>query len=155
MTAAPELDLEAEIAAAQGPIVIPAPILIPELEDLTPAKCDEISRKIFNAVAHAQSALRLARKQEVKKKRLHKRARVRLTLAGDCPKVARNGYTTAERDAWVDQKSDSEEFAYEVAKVERESCQDYVAGLRDQGMLIATLGKSVQQAYGMAGRVER
>jgi hypothetical protein len=122
------------------------------LEDLTPSACDAMLKTVFNAVSVAQRELREARTVEVNARRTYKRASVKATLSPAAPKVTRGGYTTAERDAWVDDKVDAEEFAYDQAKAARESAEDYIRSLRDQGVLVATLAKSVQQAYGMAGR---
>jgi hypothetical protein len=74
-------------------------------------------------------------------------------LSGKAPKVARGGFTTAERDAWVDSEVADLQFAYDRAVVARESAQDHLRVLRDQAEIVRSLGASVRQAYELAGTV--
>jgi len=118
---------------------------------LTPVEIESKLRTLVNELGRARVALAQARDLEVNAKHEYKRARRRALLAGQAPKVARGGTTTAERDAWVDEQVSDLEFAYDRATVIRESAQDHLRTLRDQAEVVRSLGVSVRQAYELAG----
>jgi len=120
-------------------------------EPLTPLDIERRLRGLLNDLTRAQAALAQARDLEVDAKHELGRARRRALLSGKAPKVARGGYTTAERDAWVDSEVADLQFAYDRAVVARESAQDHLRVLRDQAEIVRSLGASVRQAYEMAG----
>jgi hypothetical protein len=120
-------------------------------EPLTPLSVEQTLRQLFNDLTRAQAALAQARDIEVGAKHELGRARRRAILSGQAPKVARGGFTTAERDAWVDSQVDDLQFAYDRAVVARESAQDHLRVLRDQAQIVRSLGASVRQAYELAG----
>jgi hypothetical protein len=121
------------------------------MEPLNPIDIERRLRGLFNDLSRAQSALAQARDLEVNAKHDLGRARRRALLSGKCPKVARGGFTTAERDAWVDNEVADLQFAYDRAVVTRESAQDHLRVLRDQAEIVRSLGASVRQAYELAG----
>ena len=97
-------------------------------EPLTPVDIERRLRGLLNDLTRAQAALAQARDIEVNAKHELGRARRRALLSGKAPKVARGGYTTAERDAWVDQEVADLQFAYDRAVIARESAQDHLRG---------------------------
>lgn len=120
-------------------------------EPLTPVDIERKLRQLVTDLARAQSALAQARDIEVDKKHDLNRARRRALLSEKSPKVTRGGYTTAERDAWVDDQVADLQLAYDKAVIARESAQDHLRVLRDQAEIVRSLGASVRQAYEMAG----
>lgn len=126
----------------------------PRFEPLTPVEVERQIRWIANQLTRVQADLRDARDEEVHAKHTFEREHRRALLSGDCPKVARGGYTTAERDAWVDERCAQVREAYELAEVKRKAAEEHLRTLYQQGTLAATLAKSVGQAYRMAGVAE-
>lgn len=124
---------------------------MPDPEHLTPLAIEQKLRQLVTELTRAQAALAQARDIEVDKKHEHDRARRRALLSEKSPKVTRGGYTTAERDAWVDEQVTDLRFAYDRAVVTRESAQDHLRVLRDQAEIVRSLGASVRQAYELAG----
>jgi multidrug efflux pump subunit AcrA (membrane-fusion protein) len=120
-------------------------------EPLTPVAIEAKLRHLVGELTRAQSALAQARDLEVDAKHEHDRARRRALLSEKSPKVTRGGYTTAERDAWVDEQVADLRFKYDRAIVTRESAQDHLRVLRDQAEIVRSLGASVRQAYELAG----
>lgn len=121
------------------------------MTELTPVAIERKLRELVNALAFAQSALREARDAEVKVKHEYERKHRRTLLSSDTPKVTRGGWTTAERDAYVDEKCEVEREAYEIAEAGRKAAEDHLKTVRDQSMIVMALGKSVGAAYSMAG----
>lgn len=120
-------------------------------EPLTPVDSERQLRWVLNALTRATFDLRETRDFEVATKHVFERARRLAMLGNDCPKVARGGYTTAERDAWVDGQCADEREEYELAEVKRKAAEDHLRTLREQSMVMAALAKSVNRAYDMAG----
>ena len=105
----------------------------------------------FTATRPAQAALAQARDLEVDAKHAHDRARRRAMPSGKAPRVARDGFTVAERDAWLDEQVADLRFDYDKAVVVRESAQDHLRTLFVQCELVRSLGTSVRQSYELAG----
>ena len=120
-------------------------------EPLTPVAVEAKLRALVNDLARAQASLRQARDLEVDARHEHDRARRRALLSEKSPKVTRGGYTTAERDAWVDQQVEDLKFAADKATVVREAAQDHLRTLLAQAEIVRSLGASVRQAYELAG----
>jgi hypothetical protein len=120
-------------------------------EPLTPLSVEAKLRSLFNSLTGAQVTLREARDREVDARHEHERARRRALLSEKSPKVTRGGYTTAERDAWVDEQCGDLKFAADKATVIREAAQDRLRVLLAQAEVVRSLGASVRQAYEMAG----
>lgn len=126
-----------------------------EMEPLTPVAVERKLRRIYNDMTGAQKVLAEARDIEVTAKHAYERAHRGAMLSDQCPKVARGGYTTAERDAWVDEQCTILRQTYEVAEVRRKAAEDHLRTLFQQGTLAAVLAKSVHQAYAMSGVGDR
>jgi hypothetical protein len=124
---------------------------IPQYEPLSPVDIEKQLRWVLNALTRAQAGLREARDEEVAAKHVFERAHRLAMLSGACPKVTRGGFTTAERDSWVNEQSVEPREAYELAEAKRRAAEDHLRTLRDQSMVMATLAKSVHQAYAMSG----
>ncbi len=122
-----------------------------EMEPLTPAGIERKLRWIGNEMTRAQKDLAVLRDDEVAAKHAFERARRAVMFSADCPKVTRGGYTTAERDAWVEERCTDERELYEIAEVRRKAAEDHLRTLFQQGTLAAVLAKSVHQAYATSG----
>lgn len=120
-------------------------------EPLTPAAIEAKLRWLVSELTRAQQTLARARDAEVDAKHALHAARRRALLSGECPKVSRNGWTTSERNAWVDDRVAELQLAYDRSVIVRESAQDHLRVLRDQAEIVRSLGASVRQAYEMAG----
>jgi len=120
-------------------------------EPLTPLGIEQKLRSLVTELSRAQAALAQARDLEVDVRHEYERARRRALLSEKSPKVTRGGYTTAERDAWVDEQVTDLRFKYDRAVVTRESAQDHLRVLRDQAEIVRSLGASVRTAYELAG----
>lgn len=122
------------------------------MNDLTtPVGVEAKLRQLVTDLSHAQFALADVRNAEVETKHAYEAAKRRALFSGDCPKVARGGYTTADRDAWVDEQVRSERYAYDVAVARREAAQDHLRVVRDQSMIVMALANSIRTAYQVAG----
>lgn len=120
-------------------------------EPLTPVDIERRLRRLVSDLTRAQQALAQARDLEVDRRHELNRERRRALLSQERPKVTRGGFTTAERDAWVDDRVAALQLDYDKAVIARESAQDHLRVLRDQAEIVRSLGASVRQAYEMAG----
>lgn len=102
----------------------------PQFEPLTPVEAERQIRWVQNHLTRAQADLRDARDEEVAAKHIYERAYRKVILSGDCPRVTRDGYTAAERDAWVADRCAEEHEAYELAEVKRSRIQPMSAKQR-------------------------
>jgi len=121
------------------------------MEPLTPLAVESRLRQLVTELSRAQAALAQARDLEVDAKHEHDRARRRAILSDKSPKVSRGGYTTADRDAWVDEQVADLKFSSDKATVVREAAQDRLRVLLAQAEIVRSLGASVRTAYEMAG----
>lgn len=124
------------------------------MSELSPVAIEGKLRALINDQTRAQRDLAQARNHEVELEHIYKRERRRAILGGDCPKVSRGGYTTAERDAWVEDRCANAEEAYDFAVAAREAATDHMRTLFSQSVAVSVLAKSVGQAYSFAGRGE-
>jgi hypothetical protein len=122
------------------------------VEPLTPVSIEAKLRSLVTELTRAQQSLAQARDLEVEAKHELNRARRKALLGGNAPKVARGGFTTAERDAWVDREVEDLQERYDRASVVRESAQDHLRVVRDQAEIVRSLGVSVRTTYEMAGQ---
>lgn len=124
---------------------------------LTPLASEAALEAIKNDAAAAWKTVMECRLAEVEAKKDYRKAKTRALLGGDCPRVGRDGVTVAHRDAWVDQETEDELYAYEAAKASTENAVDYLRTVRDQGSYIQSQHGSVKQAYQMvmSGAVEQ
>ena len=121
-------------------------------DDLTtPVGVESRLRSLVTELTKAQQSLSSARDTEVRNKHAYEAARRKALLSEECPKVARGGLTTAERDAWVDEQVKDERWLYGVAEARREAAQDHLRVVRDQAMVVMALSKSISAAYAVAG----
>jgi hypothetical protein len=124
-------------------------------DTLTPVEAERLLYQLYNDMSRARADLRDARDAEVTAKHVYQSKHRRMLLSRDCPKVTRGGYTTAERDAWVALQAEAEEQAFDLAEAKRKAAEDNLRTVRDQGVMAATLLKSANQAFAMAGTGER
>lgn len=118
---------------------------------LTPPLIEQRLRRLVTELSLGQRALAEARDNEVTARHDLNRARRKAILSGRAPKVSRDGYTAAERDAWVEEQVDAEQAAHDLAVVKRESAQDHLRVLFAQAEVVRSLGASVRQSYELAG----
>jgi hypothetical protein len=117
----------------------------------TPVGVEARLRHLVTDLSLAQRELAAKRDEEVKAKHAYHAARRRAIFAPESPKVARGGYTTADRDAWVDDKTANEHVMYDVAVAAREAAQDHLRVVRDQAMVVMAINSSMRTAYNVAG----
>jgi hypothetical protein len=120
-------------------------------EPLTPVAVEQRLRRLVNDLAAAQIALRQARDEEVDQRHEYDRAKRRAILSDKSPKVTRGGYTTADRDAWVEDQCADLKMAADKATVVREAAQDRLRVLLAQAEIVRSLSASVRTAYSLAG----
>jgi hypothetical protein len=120
-------------------------------EPLTPLAVETRLRHLVNDLTKAQADLRKARDDEVDARHKCEAVRRAALLSDESPKVTRGGYTTAERDAWVDDQCADLKFDADKATVVREAAQDRLRVLLAQAEIVRSLGASVRQAYELAG----
>lgn len=120
-------------------------------DELTPIQVEQKLRSLVTELTRAQQALAQARDVEVGTKHAYESAHRRALLSDERPKVTRDGFTAAERDAWVQERCAKQQRDYDIAEAKRKAAEDHLRTLRDQAVIVATLAKSVHQAYSMAG----
>jgi hypothetical protein len=54
----------------------------------------------------------------------------------------------------VAEKAAPQQRARDIAEAKRKAAEDHLRVLRDQAVIVATLAKSVHQAYSFAGRAD-
>jgi hypothetical protein len=118
-------------------------------EPLTPLDVETKQRQLLNELTRAEIALAQARDLEVDAKHAFERGRRRAILSEKSPKVTRGGYTTAERDAWVDEQVSDLQFDYDRAAVATEAARTHLRVLFAQCDLVRSLGAGVRTAYQM------
>lgn len=118
---------------------------------LTPVQVEQKLRQLVTDLTKAEQALRDARDAETAAEISYRSAHRRAMLSGECPKVTRGGYTTAERDAWVDDQCAEQWADYRIAQARREAASDHVRIQRDIAVTVQSLGALVRQAYAVAG----
>jgi hypothetical protein len=126
-----------------------------EMEPLTPLSIERKIRWIANEMTKADSTLAECHDDEIAAKHAFEREYRAAMLSADCPKVARGGCTTAERDAWVEEQCAPAKEAYDIAEVRRKAAEAHLRTLFQQGTLASVLAKSVHQAYQTSGAVDR
>lgn len=107
--------------------------------------------RVYDDIAKAAEALRQARDTEVNAKHEYESRRRQALLSKDRPKVSRDGWTVAERDAWVEEECAGDRLAYDLATVRRESAADHLRTLRDQSLLIMAIAKARQAEMALSG----
>ena len=121
-------------------------------EPLTPAAVEQKLRGLVNALTRTQLALAQARDGETETEVAYKKAHREAMMSPEGPVVARGGATVAVREAWVDHRCATEWEAYRRAQTARAKAEDLLRITRDQGVLVASLSKSVDTAYRVSGR---
>lgn len=122
-----------------------------QYEPMTPVGVERWLRHSITKLTHAEKALREARDAETTADIDYRRAHRRAMLSPQCPRVTRGGYTTADRDAWVDDQCDAEWEAYRLAVKTREAAQDHLRTTREISNAVQSLGALVRSTYTMAG----
>lgn len=120
-------------------------------EALSPVAIEAKLRWLVSELTRSQQALATMRDAEVKAIHDYKHAYRREILSSECPKVVRGGTTTAERDAWVDDRCAQQEFDRDIATAAREAAADHLRVVVTQSSIAQSLGRSVDSAYRTAG----
>ncbi|MER7014527.1 hypothetical protein ABT324_24145 [Saccharopolyspora sp. NPDC000359] len=120
-------------------------------ESLTPVQIEQKLRQCVTDLTKAEQALRTARDDETQAEVDYRSAYRQAMLSPDRPKVTRGGYTTSERDAWVDEQCAEQWQVYRIAQTQREAAQDHLRTVRDIATAVQSLGALVRTAYAVAG----
>lgn len=123
----------------------------PMRESLTPVDVEDRLRQAITDLTKAQSDLREARDAETDAELDYQSAQRRVLLSPECPPVRRDGYTAAERDAWVAQQVEELHAVYKRAKTRREAAEDHLRTVREVSSTVQSLGAMVRSAYQLAG----
>lgn len=113
----------------------------------TPPGAETALQSFSDALEPARIAVEDARNAEVLAKGVRDKARRWWLLSDECPRVARDAYTVAYRDAWVDSRIETEQDAYDAAKLARQAAVEHLKTLREQGIIQMGIAKSVSQTY--------
>lgn len=122
-----------------------------EASPLTPVDVEGRLRQAVTELTKSQAELRTARDVETDAELTYQSAHRRMLLSNECPPVRRDGYTAAERDAWVMQQVENEYGAYRHAKTRREAAEDHLRVTREIASTVQSLGAMVRSAYQLAG----
>jgi hypothetical protein len=79
------------------------------------------------------------------------KAKRRTLLSEDCPKVRRDGWTVAERDAYVDDKCATEHTAYLLAQAAMDTATNTVFAVKEQISSAQTLSQNIRSEASLAG----
>lgn len=120
-------------------------------ESLSPIQVEQKLRQVVTDLTLAEKALREARDEETTAEITFRAAHRAAMLSPQCPRVARGGCTTAERDAWVEDQCAGQWQAYRIAQARREAAQDHIRTVRDIATAVQSIGALVRTAYSMAG----
>lgn len=118
----------------------------------TPPDAEAALQAYSEALEAAQDTLAKARDAEVDAETDHKAAKRKWLLSDECPKVRRNGWTVAERDAWVEDKAADEELAWRLARAKRQAAADHLKTVGKQGGFQQSITGSVREQYRGAGQ---
>lgn len=120
-------------------------------ESLTPVDVENKLSSAITDLTRSQRELREARDAETDADLSYQSAHRRVLLSRECPAVRRDGYTAAERDAWVMTQVETEYAAYRHAKARREAAEDHLRMVREVASTVQSLGAMVRSAYHVAG----
>jgi len=110
-----------------------------EYHPLSVVEVEQRLVRINAALGSAVKELAERRKEELAALREFKRAKAKAMFDPACPEVSRGGATVAERDAWVDDKTEEEWHAHAAAEIARESARDHLNVLREQASTLQTI----------------
>lgn len=120
-------------------------------EPMSPVDIENRLRQSITDLTQAQEQLRDARDVETDAELGYLSAYRRVLLSADCPPVRRDGYTAAERDAWVSDQVAEDYTQYRHANARRKAAEDRMRTLRDVASNVQSLGAMVRSAYQLAG----
>lgn len=129
-------------------------VFIEETAHLTPGEVDRHFNTLSNEIADAYEELTKARNRELEARAIYKKARDRLLLSDDRPRVSRakGDFTVDEREAWIRARIGDEYWIYETTKVQRENAEAYMWALKDQIRIVQSIGVTARQALDISGR---
>lgn len=108
-------------------------------------------RWVLRAMYEAKKRLEVVRDAEVVIEAAYLRAKREATLDSKCPRVARDGATAAERDAWVELQVTDLEGKWKRAKKAVVDAKEHIDTLRSQSYSIGSLAKIVEKLHDVAG----
>lgn len=118
----------------------------------TPPGAEARLQEYSDALDKAREQLQAARDTEVDADAAFKAAKRRWLLSPECPKVRRNEWTVAERDAWVEDHCADEELAWMLARAKRQAAADHMKTVGKQGGFQQSIAGSVREQYRGAGQ---
>jgi hypothetical protein len=123
---------------------------VPDVQ-LTPELVQAKLRWLDAKLSEVQTALAVSRDLEVDAKIALNRERRKVLLSGTVPKVRRDEFTAAERDAWVDREVADLLEAHQRAEVARDTAADHLKTLLAQVDVVRSLNASVRKDMELAG----
>lgn len=121
------------------------------MDQLTLLDSQRHHRWVLRAMYEAKKDLEAMRNAEVVVESAYLDAKREAILSPDCPRVARDGVTAAERDAWVEQRTADLEGAWKRARAATADAKEHIDTLRSQSYSIGSLAKLVQKLHDVAG----
>jgi len=121
----------------------------------TPPGAERKLERFQAALEQARRELEQARDTEVDAKAARDDARRRAQFSPDCPKVGVFGgvrTTVAYQKAWIEERAQDEERAYQLAKAARQAAAERLHTLGKQGNYQQSITSSVRESYRSAGR---
>jgi|SRR5450755_450064 hypothetical protein len=113
----------------------------------TPPGAEAALQAFSDALEEARELLAERRDLEVDALAALKAAKRAALLSPECPKVRRNEWTVAERDAWAEDKCADEERAWMLARSARQAAADFLHTTGKQGGFQQSIGASVRTSY--------
>jgi hypothetical protein len=108
-------------------------------------------RWVLRAMYEAKKDLEAMRNAEIVVESAYLKAKRKAILSKECPRVARDGATAAERDAWVELETAELELQWKRAKAATADAKEHIDTLRSQSYSIGSLAKLVQKLHDVAG----
>lgn len=117
---------------------------------LTPAETDEFLQVLNNELETAGTAVVEARNTVAGLKEAYEKAKARLLLSPECPRVGRGAMdvTAAERDAFLAVRLEAEHWALHAAENRLENAVEYMWQVKDQVHLVQSLNNNAKELLG-------
>jgi hypothetical protein len=119
---------------------------------LNPVQVEQKLRQCVTDLYAAEKQLAEARDAETNAELAYRRYHRQHLLSDECPKVARGGFTVADRDAWVEEQCKEWWEHYRLSQTRCQAAQDHVRTVRDVTSSVQSIASLVRQAYSMAGQ---
>jgi len=115
--------------------------------DENPVKARARVVRYGSMLIEAELDLKRARHAELEAEKAYRRAYAAAMLSGEAPTVERGGATVADKQAWVEVKTDGPKWEWEGAKVQRQAAWDHYQRVDKQAGLAQSILKSIDSAF--------